>query len=91
MASVSTIALERIIINKTERCEISVLGLQVFQTLLFRFKIKSSRVKITHLCVCILEVLVFTFNTFYLVLLSSLKKWLHLLPVKFKESETYDD
>lgn len=73
MVAVSAVALERII-DKTDRLEIFLLGLQVFQTLLFRFKIKSYKVKTTYLCVCVLEVLVCTLNTFYSVLGSSLKK-----------------
>lgn len=46
-----------IIIDKTEGYEIVLLGLQVFQTLLLRLKIKSSRVETIYLCVCILEAL----------------------------------
>lgn len=90
MAAVSAVALETIITHKTDRSEIFLLGLQVFQTPLLRFKIKSSRVKIAYLCVCILEVLVCALNTFYSVLgRPSLKKWLHLVPVKFEEFERH--
>lgn len=85
MAAVSAVALETIITHKTDRSEIFLLGLQVFQTLVLRFKIKSSRVKIAYLCVCILEVLVCALNNFYSVLDTPLKKWLHLVPVKFEE------
>jgi len=41
MAVISAVALERIIINKTDISEVFLFSLQVFQTV-FRFKMKSS-------------------------------------------------
>lgn len=56
MAVISAVALERIIINKNDISEIFFLlkNLQVFQTV-FRFKMKSSWVRITYLCLYITD------------------------------------